>query len=177
MKIGHRILTVGFPLLAIFVVGCGGGSSPPPPPPPPPPPAADTTAPTVSTVQAPAGTVNRIVTLTVTATDNVGVTDVRFFVDGVLLGNDATAPYSIDWDTSGETAQRRRDRGAHARRGPHCRRQGDCRGGLPRPGQQRRRRQPGGCASPYPHLRRPAPRPDDQTTAKLGQKTNRTIDP
>ena len=30
------------------------------------------------------------------------MTEVRFFVDGVLLGTDTTAPYSIDWDTSGE---------------------------------------------------------------------------
>ena len=97
MKIDRKILTVGFPLLTLFAIaGCSSGSSPPPPPPP------DTTAPTVSAVQAPAGTVNRTVTLTVTASDNVGVTDVRFFVDGVLLGNDTTSPYSIDWDTSGE---------------------------------------------------------------------------
>ncbi len=101
MKIDRRILTVGFPLLAIFVIGgCGGGSSPPPPPPPP---APDVTAPTVSSVQVPAGAVNRTVTLSLTATDNIGVTDVRFFVDGMLLGNDTSAPYSIDWDTSGET--------------------------------------------------------------------------
>jgi len=58
----------------------------------------------VSAVQAPAGTtVNRVVTLGLTATDNVAVTDVRFFVDGVLLGNDTTSPYNFDWDTSGET--------------------------------------------------------------------------
>ena len=101
MNIHRRILTVGFSLLAIFAIGgCGGGSSPPPPPPPPPP---DTTAPTVSPVQAPPGTVNRIVTLTVTASDNVSVTEVRFFVDGTLLGNVNAAPYVIDWDTSGET--------------------------------------------------------------------------
>jgi hypothetical protein len=54
-------------------------------------------------VQAPAASVDRTVTLTVTATDSIGVTAVRFFVDGVLLGSDTTAPYSIDWDTSGET--------------------------------------------------------------------------
>ena len=102
MKIDRRILTVGFPLLAIFAIGgCGGGSSAPAPPPPPPP---DVTAPTVSSVQVPAGTtINRIVTLTLTATDNIGVIEVRFFVDGVLLGTDVSAPYSIDWDTSGET--------------------------------------------------------------------------
>ena len=99
MKIDRRIQTVALPLLTLFAItACGGGSSSPPPPPPP-----DTTAPTVSTVQAPAGTANRIVTLTVTASDNVGVTDVRFFVDGTLLGNDTTSPYSFDWDTSGET--------------------------------------------------------------------------
>jgi hypothetical protein len=63
----------------------------------------DATAPTVSAVAAPAGTVNRTVTLSVTATDNVGVTDVRFLVDGVVLGSDTTAPYSFDWDTSAET--------------------------------------------------------------------------
>jgi Bacterial Ig domain len=89
-------------LLLILVSGCGGGGGgsaalPPPPPP------VDTTAPTVAAVQAPAATVNRTVTLTVTATDSVGVTTVRFFVDSVLLGTDTTAPYSIAWDTSGVT--------------------------------------------------------------------------
>jgi hypothetical protein len=78
--------------------GSGGGGRTPPPPP------ADTTLPTVAAVQAPAGaTVNRVVTLTVTATDNVGIVEVRFFVDGVLLGSDATAPFSFDWDTAAAT--------------------------------------------------------------------------
>ena len=100
MKNTFRILSCGLSLLVVLAIsGCGGSSSQPaaiqsPPP--------DATAPTVSAVQAPAGTVNRIVTLTVTASDNVGVTDVRFLVDGVLLGNDTTSPYSIDWDTSAE---------------------------------------------------------------------------
>jgi mono/diheme cytochrome c family protein len=40
--------------------------------------------------------------LTLTASDNVGVTAVRFFVDGVLLSTDTASPYSADWDTSGE---------------------------------------------------------------------------
>jgi hypothetical protein len=43
------------------------------------------------------------VTLSVTADDNVGVTEVRFFVDDELLGSVASAPFSIDWDTSGES--------------------------------------------------------------------------
>ena len=104
MKSDRRILKAGFPLLAIFAIGgCGGSSSSPPPPPPPPPPIVDVTSPTVSAVQAPAGTANRIVTLSLTTSDNVGVTAVRFFVDGVLLGSVSAAPFSIDWDTTGET--------------------------------------------------------------------------
>lgn len=88
-------------LACLAISGCGGGSSSPPPPPPPP--AADTTAPNVSNVQAPAGsTVNRVAMLTLTASDNVGVTEVRFFVNGNLLGADTSSPYSIDWDTSAE---------------------------------------------------------------------------
>lgn len=101
MKIDRRILAGGISFFLTFVLsGCGGSSSAPAAIPPPPP---DATAPTVSSVQAPAGTVDRIVTLTLTASDNVGVTEVRFFVDGLLLGSDGTAPFSIDWDTSGET--------------------------------------------------------------------------
>ncbi|MDH3441874.1 MAG: CHRD domain-containing protein, partial [Gammaproteobacteria bacterium] len=38
-----------------------------------------------------------------TVNDNVGVSQVRFFVDGNLLGSDTAAPYSIDWDTTAET--------------------------------------------------------------------------
>ena len=90
---------LSFLILAV-VYGCGGGSDAPTPPPIPP---VDTTNPTVADVQAPSSVVNRVVTLTVTASDNVGVTAVRFFVDGVLLGTDNAAPYSMDWDTSGET--------------------------------------------------------------------------
>lgn len=100
MKIDRRVLTGGITLFILFAIaGCGGSSGNKTPPPPPP----DTAAPTVSSVQLPAATVNRTVTLTLTATDNVGVTEVRFFVDSVLLGSDNAAPYSIDWDTSAET--------------------------------------------------------------------------
>lgn len=86
-------------LTLLIVASCGGGGSSAPPPPPP----VDTTAPSVTAVQAPAINVNRTVSLTVTASDSVGVTTVRFYVDGTLLGSDDTSPYSIDWDTSGET--------------------------------------------------------------------------
>jgi len=101
MKSDRRITTTSIYLFVLFAISaCGGSSSnnrtqqPP----------ADTTAPTVSTVQAPAGTtINRVVTLTATASDNVGVTEVRFIVDGTQLGSDTTSPYSFDWDTAAET--------------------------------------------------------------------------
>jgi carbon monoxide dehydrogenase subunit G len=64
-------------------------------------PPADTTPPTVS-ISAPANgaTVSGTVTISASASDNVGVTRVEFFVDGVLVGSDATAPYSVAWDTT-----------------------------------------------------------------------------
>ena len=73
--------------IALFTLsacgGGGGGDSTPQQPP------ADTTMPTVSNVSLPDGTtVNRTVSLSVTASDNVGVTDVRFYADGNLLGNE-----------------------------------------------------------------------------------------
>ncbi len=52
----------------------------------------DTTAPTVSASESgSSGTI----TLSATASDNVGVTNVEFYVDNVLKGSDASAPYSI----------------------------------------------------------------------------------
>lgn len=91
-------------LAALIIGGCGGGGSSSPPPPPPPPPPADTTAPTVGAVQTPAASsFNRTVTLGVTASDNVGVSVVRFLVNGVVIGSDTTSPYNVDWDTSAET--------------------------------------------------------------------------
>jgi hypothetical protein len=90
-------------LTAVATQGCGGSSSsssPPPPPPPPP----DTSAPTVGPIDAGDGAaLNRTATLTVTATDNVGVTEVRFFADDNLVGTDTSAPYSVEWDTGAVT--------------------------------------------------------------------------
>ncbi|HEX5748959.1 MAG TPA: Ig-like domain-containing protein [Archangium sp.] len=39
------------------------------------------------------------VTLTATASDDVGVTRVDFYADGQLIGSDTTAPYSLVWDS------------------------------------------------------------------------------
>jgi len=64
-------------------------------------PPSDTTSPTTS-ITSPAGgaTVSATITISATASDNVGVTQVQFFVDGVLLSTDTTAPYSASWDTT-----------------------------------------------------------------------------
>jgi hypothetical protein len=58
----------------------------------------DTTAPASSLSPLPA-TVNRSITLTASANDDVGVTSVEFLVDGVSIGSDATAPYTLIWNT------------------------------------------------------------------------------
>lgn len=63
--------------------------------------ANDATAPTVS-VSAPANgaTVNGVVSVNATATDNLAVTKVEFYVNNVLASTDTTSPYSYSWDTA-----------------------------------------------------------------------------
>jgi hypothetical protein len=62
---------------------------------------ADTTAPAVTlTAPAEGATVSGTYTMTATASDNVGVSRVEFFVDGVLKCTDTTSPYSCVWDTT-----------------------------------------------------------------------------
>ena len=57
----------------------------------------DTTAPTVSASESgSSGTI----TLSATASDNVGVSKVEFYVDGVLKGSDTTSPYSMTLDST-----------------------------------------------------------------------------
>jgi hypothetical protein len=61
----------------------------------------DTTLPTVSiTSPANGATVVGTVSINATASDNVGVTKVEFFVDGALKSTDTTSPYSYSWDSS-----------------------------------------------------------------------------
>jgi len=64
----------------------------------------DTQAPTVS-ITAPlnGATVSGTVSVTATASDNVGVTKVEFYLDGVLQSTDTTSPYSWSWDTTSAT--------------------------------------------------------------------------
>jgi hypothetical protein len=61
----------------------------------------DTTAPTVS-ITAPlnGATVVGTVSINATASDNVGVTKVEFYVDGALKSTDTTSPYSYSWDST-----------------------------------------------------------------------------
>jgi hypothetical protein len=67
--------------------------------------AGDTTAPTVSlTAPAAGASLANTVTVSATASDNVGVQNVQFKLDGQDLGSaDTASPYSISWDTKTAT--------------------------------------------------------------------------
>ncbi|HSL20199.1 MAG TPA: Ig-like domain-containing protein [Vicinamibacterales bacterium] len=64
--------------------------------------AGDTTAPAISiTAPAAGATVSGTVTVSATASDNVGVAGVQFRLDGAALGGeDSSAPYSVAWNTA-----------------------------------------------------------------------------
>jgi hypothetical protein len=66
------------------------------------PPPPDTTPPVVTmTAPAPAATVSGSVTVSATATDNVGVLGVQFLLNGAPLDvEDTTAPYSVSWNST-----------------------------------------------------------------------------
>ncbi|OHA26735.1 MAG: hypothetical protein A3D56_02500 [Candidatus Taylorbacteria bacterium RIFCSPHIGHO2_02_FULL_45_35] len=69
-------------------------------PPPPPPPAGDTTAPTVSITEPTAGSsVSKRVKVSASASDDVKVTKVLFYIDNNLLGTETSAPYITFWTT------------------------------------------------------------------------------
>lgn len=60
-------------------------------------PVSDTTAPTVSaSVSGTAGTI----TLSASASDDVGVSKVEFYIDGTLVGTSTSAPYSMAFDST-----------------------------------------------------------------------------
>lgn len=67
-------------------------------------PVPDTTVPSVS-ITAPASNsiINNTANITANASDNVGVTNVEFYVDNILLGADTSSPYSYAWDTTTAT--------------------------------------------------------------------------
>jgi len=66
---------------------------------------SDTTPPTVSITSPSSGsTVSGTVTVSATASDNIGVAGVQFRVDGINIGSkDTTSPYSISWNTTSYT--------------------------------------------------------------------------
>jgi plastocyanin len=64
----------------------------------------DTQAPVVSLTAPAAGTISGPVSVTATATDNIGITSVQFTLDGANLGSPiAVAPYTYTWDTTAAT--------------------------------------------------------------------------
>ncbi|MHA1227176.1 MAG: Ig-like domain-containing protein [Candidatus Hodarchaeales archaeon] len=64
----------------------------------------DTTAPTVSITSPTDGsTVSGTVTVEASASDDVGVDRVEFFIDGTYKATDTSAPYTYSWDTTAET--------------------------------------------------------------------------
>lgn len=79
---------------------CAGGYVPPPPVPPP----ADNQVPIVGFASPPAGTtVSGVVTLMANATDDIGVTKVEFYRNGIKIGDglkDSGSTYSYDWDSA-----------------------------------------------------------------------------
>jgi chitinase len=62
---------------------------------------SETTAPTVS-IGAPAAnsTVSGTVLVNISATDNVGVDKVEYYINGLLKATDTSAPYVYSWDTT-----------------------------------------------------------------------------
>ncbi|MGC3999502.1 MAG: Ig-like domain-containing protein [Anaeromyxobacter sp.] len=63
--------------------------------------AGDATAPTVSlTAPAAGATLTGVVTLSATASDNVGVAKVDFLAGTTVIGTDTTSPYSVSWDST-----------------------------------------------------------------------------
>lgn len=67
-------------------------------------PTPDTIAPSTSiTAPANGATVSGTTSVTASASDNVGVTKVEFYLDGGLAATDTTAPYSWSWNTTTAT--------------------------------------------------------------------------
>ena len=64
------------------------------------PPPADTTPPAVSITSPGGGNVSGSVSISANASDNVGVSRVDFYVNGVLLASDPAAPYQVAWDST-----------------------------------------------------------------------------
>ena len=65
---------------------------------------SETASPTASiTVPSNNSNVSGTVSVTASASDNVGVTRVEYYLNGVLVGSDTTAPYLYSWNTTAVT--------------------------------------------------------------------------
>ena len=64
------------------------------------PPPADTTPPAATITSPTSGNVSGTVTVSASATDNVGVSRVDFYVNGAKVGSDSTTPYQYAWNTT-----------------------------------------------------------------------------
>jgi beta-lactamase superfamily II metal-dependent hydrolase len=84
----NELVASGLPLsFTIDDAGGGGGG--------------DTTLPVTSITAPLAGaTVSGTTTVTASASDNIGVTKVEFYLDGALQSTDTTSPYSWSWNTT-----------------------------------------------------------------------------
>jgi thermitase len=63
-------------------------------------PPPDTTAPSVAITAPGAGSVSCLVSVSVSATDNVAVTKVELYANNTLIATDTSAPYQFVWDTT-----------------------------------------------------------------------------
>jgi thermitase len=64
--------------------------------------AVDSTAPSVSFLTPASGGVSQTVSVSATATDNLAVRGVTFYVDNQAIGSEVTtAPYAVSWNTTG----------------------------------------------------------------------------
>ena len=82
-------------IVGVFVFGTAGAAKPPPK-------VRDTQPPSVSiTAPAPASTVNGVISVGVSATDNVGVMRVEFRVNGSTVASLTGSPYTFSWNSGG----------------------------------------------------------------------------
>jgi serine protease len=93
---GHGIVQACAALKYLNPSATCGGSTPPPDPDP-----TDTTAPATSiTSPANGATVSGTISVAASASDNIGVTKVEFYLNGTLAATDTSSPYSWSWNTT-----------------------------------------------------------------------------
>ncbi len=90
---GYIAFTYPFPLDSNGFPNPSGGSG-----------GGDTQAPTIS-ITSPANnaTVSSTISVQATASDNVGVTEVQFLLDGSVIATDLASPYTWSWNTASST--------------------------------------------------------------------------